>query len=126
MTKGLFNGIAAVFAGFVAILVLTTAVEYLLYRTGVLSPGTRTTAQLLLVIANYFVWGSAGALLTVWLGKKHNLLHAAALAAVMTAIILIPVSSNWNRNEVWYSLTMLGLPVLYSLTGLGFYRFLKR
>jgi hypothetical protein len=75
MTKALFSGIAAVFAGFVAILLLSLFADF---------------------------------------------------ATVMIAIVLIPVSTNWGRNPLWFSLTMLMLPVLYALAGVGAYRFLKK
>ncbi|HNN01879.1 MAG TPA: hypothetical protein PKG67_15585, partial [Turneriella sp.] len=85
-----------------------------------------TTGMLLLAIAKDFIIGTIGAWFTIWLGRKHNLLHAAALAAVMIAIVLIPVSTNWGKNPLWFSLTMLTLPALYSVAGVGAYRFLKK
>ncbi|HNA80507.1 MAG: hypothetical protein U1F40_01675 [Turneriella sp.] len=126
MTKGLFNGIAAVFAGFVAILLLSLFAEYALLKIGVYAEGRNTTGMLLLAIAKDFIIGTIGAWFTIWLGRKHNLLHAAALAAVMIAIVLIPVSTNWGKNPLWFSLTMLTLPALYSVAGVGAYRFLKK
>jgi len=126
MTKGLFNGIAAVFAGFVSILLLSLFAEYALLKIGVYAEGRNTTGMLLLAIAKDFIIGTIGAWFTIWLGRKHNLLHAAALAAVMIAIVLIPVSTNWGKNPLWFSLTMLTLPALYSVAGVGAYRFLKK
>ena len=126
MTKGLFNGIAAVFAGFVAILLLSLFAEYALLKIGVYAEGRNTTGMLLLAIAKDFIIGTIGAWFTIWLGRKHNLLHAAALAAVMIAIVLIPVSTNWGKNPLWFSLTILTLPALYSVAGVGAYRFLKK
>ena len=126
MTKGLFNGIAAVFAGFVAILLLPLFAEYALLNIGVYAEGRNTTGMLLLAIAKDFIIGTIGAWFTIWLGRKHNLLHAAALAAVMIASVLIPVSTNWGKNPLWFSLTMLTLPALYSVAGVGAYRFLKK
>lgn len=126
MTKGLFNGIAAVFAGFVAILFLSVFADFALLKTGLLSEGMNSTGKLVLAISKDFLIGSVGAWFTIWLGKKHALLHASALAAVMVAIVLIPVSSNWNKNPLWFSATMLILPVFYSLAGLGIYKLLKK
>lgn len=126
MTKGLFNGIAAVFAGFVSILLLSLFAEYALLKIGVYAEGRNTTGMLLLAIAKDFIIGTIGAWFTIWLGRKHNLLHAAALAAVMIAIVLIPVSTNWGKNPLWFSLTILTLPLLYALAGAGAYRFLKK
>lgn len=126
MTKGLFNGIAAVFAGFVSILLLSLFAEYALLKIGVYAEGRNTTGMLLLAIAKDFIIGTIGAWFTIWLGRKHNLLHAAALAAVMIAIVLIPVSTNWGKNPLWFSLTILTLPALYSVAGVGAYRFLRK
>jgi len=126
MTKGLFNGIAAVFAGFVAILLLSLFADFALLRTGLLSEGMSSTAKFITSISKEFIIGTIGSYFTIWLGRKHNLLHAAALATVMIAIVLIPVSTNWGKNPLWFSLTMLLLPVLYALAGVGAYRFLKK
>ncbi len=126
MTKGLFNGIAAVFAGFVAILLLSLFADYALLKAGLLAESTSAATRFVIAITKEFVIGTIGAWFTIWLGRKHNLLHAAALAAVMIAIVLIPISTNWAKNPLWFSLTMLTLPILYSLTGVGAYRFLKK
>lgn len=126
MTKGLFNGIAAVFAGFIAILLLSLFTDFALLKTGLLAEGMNSVGKFVLSISKEFIVGTVGAWFTVWLGRKHNLLHAAALAAVMIAIVLIPVSTNWGKNPLWFSLTMLALPVLYALAGVGVYRFLKK
>lgn len=126
MTKGLFNGIAAVFAGFVAILLLSLFADYALIKSGVLSEGANSTGRMTVSITKEFVIGTLGAWFTVWLGRKHNLMHAAALAVVMIAVVLIPVSTNWSRNPVWFSVTMLALPVFYSLAGMALYRFLRK
>lgn len=126
MTKGLFNGIAAVFAGFVAILLLSLFADYALIKSGVLAEGANSTGRMVISICKEFVIGTLGAWFTVWLGKKHNLMHAIALAIVMIAVVLIPVSTNWYRNPVWFSLTMMALPVVYALAGVALYRVLRK
>jgi uncharacterized membrane protein YhdT len=126
MTKGLFNGIAAVFAGFVSILLLSLFADFALLKTGLLAEGGGAMAKFVLSISKEFVIGTVGAWFAVWLGRKQNLLHAGALAVVMIAVVLIPVSTNWEKNPRWFSLAMLTLPVLYSAAGVGVYRFLKK
>lgn len=125
MISGLMRGIAAVFAGFVAILLLSVFAEYVLLQTGLLAEGMNAAAKFVLAVSKEFLIGTIGAGFTVWLGRKYDLLHAAALAVVMVAIVLITVSSNWAKNPPWLSVMMLALPVLYSLAGVAAYRFLK-
>jgi hypothetical protein len=115
-----------VFAGFVSILLLSLFADFALLKTGLLAEGRGAMAKFVLSISKEVIVGTIGAWFTVWLGRKHNLLHAAALAAVMIAIVLIPVSTNWGKNPLWFSLTMLALPVLYSAAGVGAYRIFKK
>lgn len=122
MTKTIFNGIAAVFAGFFAIVLLSLIADYGLLKLGLLATGISLTAKLSLSIGKEFLIGILGAWLTVWLGKKHHFVHALALAAVMTAVVLIPVSAKWQQNPQWFSLVMLALPTLYALAGALVYR----
>lgn len=122
MPKTLFNGIAAVFAGFFAIVLLSLIADYGLLKLGLLASEISTTAKLILSVGKEFLIGILGAWLTIWLGKKHNFVHAAALAAVMTAVVLIPLSAKWQQNPLWFSLAMLALPTLYALVGLAIHR----
>ncbi|HMV36222.1 MAG TPA: hypothetical protein PKD60_10040, partial [Turneriella sp.] len=65
MTKGLFNGIAAVFAGFIAILLLSLFADFALLKTGLLAEGMNSVGKFVLSISKEFIVGTVGAWFTV-------------------------------------------------------------
>jgi hypothetical protein len=101
----------AVFAGLLAIVILSTAADAVLHATGVFPPFPERMADGLFALATAYriVFGVAGCWLTARLAPDHPLRHALALGAVGTVLSIAGAAAMWAYGPAWYSLAIIAI-----------------
>jgi urease accessory protein UreF len=101
----------AVFAGLLAIVVLSTAADAVLHATGVYPPFPERMADggFALATAYRIVFGVAGSWLTARLAPSRPLAHALALGAVGTVLSVAGAAAMWAYGPAWYSLAIIAI-----------------
>jgi hypothetical protein len=101
----------AVFAGLLAIVVLSTATDAVLHATGVYPPFPERMADGLFALATAYriVFGVAGSWLTARLAPSRPLAHALALGAVGTVLSVAGAAAMWAYGPAWYSLAVIAI-----------------
>lgn len=104
------GSIGAVVAGFVVILVLSTATDALLHATGVYPAGQRMSGSLFLLALTYRVlFGVAGCSIAARLAPDRPMRHALALGAVGVALSTVGAMAMWDAGPPWYSLANIAM-----------------
>jgi hypothetical protein len=98
--------IGAVFAGLVAIFILSTATDVALHAAGVFPPWDQRMADRLfaLALAYRVVYGVACSYLVARLAPDRPLQHALAFGAVGVALSIAGAVAMWDAGPAWYSL----------------------
>jgi hypothetical protein len=106
------RSIGAVFAGLVAIVVLSTATDMALHSSGVYPAGERMADGLfLLALAYRIAYGVAGCFITARLAPDRPLGHALALGAIGTLLSIVGAVAMWDAGPPWYSLANIAIPI---------------
>lgn len=103
------RSIGAVFAGLLAIVVLSTAADAVLHATGVYPPFPERMANELFALATAYrvVFGVAGSWLTARLAPRNPLRHALVLAGIGTVAATAGAAAMWEYGPAWYSLAII-------------------
>jgi hypothetical protein len=109
MNKRMLKSIGAVFAGFLATGVITTAVDVALHMLGIYpTMGERMADQLfILAFAYRLVFNSAGSYLTARLAPSQPMKHALALGILGTVLSTIGAIAMWDKGPPWYSIGVI-------------------
>ena len=103
--------IGAVLAGFLTIVVLSTATDAVLHATGVYPPfGERMSDALFLLATAYrIVFGVMGCYITARLAPDRPMQHALVLGAVGTVLSTAGAVAMWDAGPAWYSLAIIAI-----------------
>lgn len=101
----------AVFAGLLAIVVLSTAADAVLHATGVYPPFPRRMADELFLLATAYriVFGIAGCYLAARLAPDHPMRHALVLGAIGTVLSAAGAIAMWEYGPGWYSIAIIAI-----------------
>ena len=105
--------VGAVFAGLVAIFVLSIVVDVIFHATGVFPPWGQTMADSLFALAFGYriVISVFGCWLTARLAPDHPMRHALALGVAGIVVSTIGTVVTWNRGPAfgphWYPLALI-------------------
>lgn len=118
--RSTLRSIGALFAGFVAVVILSIGTDMVLHATGVFPPPGRTMSDALFLLATAYrtVYGIAGSYLTARLAPRRPMLHALVGGGIGTAIATLGAILTWNQPEFgphWYplALVVLGMPTAW-------------
>jgi hypothetical protein len=119
--RSTLRSIGALFAGFVAVVILSIGTDMVLHATGVFVPPGRTMSDALFLLATAYrtVYGIAGSYLTARLAPRRPMLHALVGGGIGTAIATLGAILTWNQPEFgphWYPLALvaLGMPTAWA------------
>ncbi len=113
----MLRSIGAVFAGLLAIFVLSIAADLVMHSTGVFPPAGEPMAdsRWWLAIAYRFVFGIVGCYLAARLAPSQPMRHAWILGGIGIAIGLAGALATWNQGPgfgpKWYALTVAAMPI---------------
>lgn len=101
----------AVFAGLLAIVVLSTAADAVLHATGVYPPFPQRMADGLFVVATAYrvVFGVLGCYVAARLAPDHPMRHALALGGIGTVLSTAGAVAMWAYGPAWYSLAIVAI-----------------
>jgi len=101
----------AVFAGLLAIVVLSTAADAVLHATGVYPPFPQRMADGLFLLATAYriVFGVAGCCLTARLAPDHPMRHSFALGAIGTVLSTAGAIAMGEYGPAWYSIAIIAI-----------------
>ena len=111
----------AIFAGFVAVVVLSLGTDAVLHATGVYPPWGQAMSDALFLLATVYrsFYGVAGAYVTARLAPRRPMLHAMLGCAVGLVVAFAGAAATWNRGPAfgprWYpiALIVLGPPTAW-------------
>ena len=110
------GSVAAVLAGLLANVVLSSATDLLLVALGVFPPlqefghpASFSDSLLLLALAYRTVYGVLGCYITARLVSRRPMAHAMALGAVGFAVGVIGAVATWNVWTSWYSIAIIAV-----------------
>lgn len=115
--RRVLRSIGAVFAGVLAIVVLSTANDMVLHATGVFPPMGQpmSDALFLLALAYRTVYGVAGGYITARLAPGRPMKHALVLGAIGVALGTVGTVVTWNKGPAfgphWYPLALVALAI---------------
>ena len=115
--RSILRSIGAVFAGILAIFVLSLGTDVVMHATGVFPPGFQpmSTPLWVLAMAYRIVYGIAGGYITARLAPHKPMGHALALGLVGIVLSTIGVASTWNGGPEygpkWFSLALIAISV---------------
>ena len=107
------QSIGAVFAGFVAVAMLSTGADLLLHATGIYPPWGKPMgdSQFALATAYRSVFAVAGGYLTAQLAPGKPIQHAIALGILGFVVALLGLVLTWNAGpefgRKWYPITLV-------------------
>jgi hypothetical protein len=103
--------IGAVFAGLLAIFVLSTATDVALHATGIFPSWSErmNDALFLLALAYRIVYGVAGCYVTARLAPDRPMQHALALGALGLVVSTAGALAMWDAGPAWYSLAVIAI-----------------
>lgn len=110
-----WKSVGAVIAGIIAIVVVTSLIDGMLYARNVYPASGKLDDRLSLIASSYrLLIGIGGGWLTARLAPNRPAWHALILGAVGTLLSLVGVVATWNLGlgPHWYpiSLAVLALP----------------
>jgi hypothetical protein len=107
----------AVLAGFLAIVIITTATDIVMHATGVFPPAgeAMTNGLWLLATAYRIVYGVAGGYITARLAPDRAMRHALALGVIGLVVSIVGAAATWNRGPgfgpKWYPLALVAIAI---------------
>jgi drug/metabolite transporter (DMT)-like permease len=119
--RRLGRSVGAIFAGFVAVVVLSLGTDFALHATGIFPPWRQAMSDVLFLLATVYrtVYGIAGAYITARLAPRRPMLHAMVGCAVGMVVASAGAIATWNRGPEfgphWYpiALIVLGPPTAW-------------
>ena len=115
------RSIGAVFAGFVAVVVLSLGTDMVLHATGVFPPWGQPMSDALLLLATVYrtVYGVAGSYITARLAPDRPMQHPLAGGVVGLIVSIAGTVATWNKGPAfgphWYpvALIVLAMPTAW-------------
>jgi hypothetical protein len=111
--RSILRSIAAVFAGLVAVFILSLGTDVVMHATGIFPPWFQPMAGALfmLALAYRIVYGVAGGYIAARLAPDRPMAHALALGVVGLALSIAGAVGTWNRGPEfgpkWYPLALV-------------------
>jgi len=109
--RRLLRSSAAVFLGFLAVVVLSIGTDMALHVTGVYPPWGQAMSDALFVLATVYriVYGVAGSYIAARLAPDRPMRHALALGVVGLVISIAGAAVMWDAGPAWYSLAIIAI-----------------
>jgi hypothetical protein len=107
------SSVGAVFAGVLAVIVLSLGTDVVLHATGIYPPWFQPMADALWVLALAYriVYGIAGGYIAARLAPNRPVTHALVLGVVGLVLSIAGVAANWNKGPEygprWFSLALI-------------------
>jgi hypothetical protein len=116
------RSVAALFAGFVLVVVLSILTDVILHATGVLPPLGQPAPDGLLLVATIYrtIYGIAGSYVTARLAPHAPMAHALTGGAIGLVLATIGAAATWSHPEKfgahWYpvALVLLAIPTAWA------------
>ena len=127
-----FRSIGAVFAGLLAVVILSTATDMALHASGVFPPiGQPMSNPLFLLAAAYrVIYGVIGGYIAARLAPDRPIQHALALGALGVVVSLAGTIATWNAGPAfgprWYPLALVATALPSSWVGGKLFEVRKR
>src|SRR5262247_324215 len=113
--KNRVKGVGAVLAGFLAIVIITTATDMAMHATSVFPPLKEPIGDALFLLATGYriVYGVAGYYIAARLAPDRPMPHALALGVVSVVASALGAVATWNRRPAfgphWYPLALIAI-----------------
>jgi hypothetical protein len=126
--RRLWRSTGAVFAGLVAIVILSTLGDVVMHATGVFPPWGQPMSDSLFLLATAYriVFSIAGCYLTARLAPDRPMQHALVLGVIGIVISGAGAAATWNRGPEfgphWYPLLLVGVSLPCAWLGGVLYR----
>lgn len=111
--RSILRSIGAVFAGVVAVFILSIGTDVVLHATGIYPPWFQPMADALFLLATAYriVYGIAGGYIAARLAPDRPMLHAMVLGVVGLLLSIAGAVGTWNRGPEfgpkWYPLALV-------------------
>jgi hypothetical protein len=111
--RSILRSIAAVFAGVVAVFILSLGTDVVMHATGIFPPWFQPMAGALfmLALAYRIVYGIAGGYVAARLAPNRPMAHAIALGVVGLLLSSAGAAGTWNKGPEfgpkWYPLALV-------------------
>jgi hypothetical protein len=107
------RSVGAVFAGLVAVVVLSSVTDAVMHATGVFPPldQPQGSGSLAIALAYRTVFTVAAGYLTAWLAPSRKLAHAVWLGAIGTVLGIVGAVTMWGLGDQWYPIALVVLAV---------------
>jgi hypothetical protein len=121
--RRVLRSIGAVFAGLVAVFVLSLGTDALLHATGIYPPWLKpmSTPLWLLAIGYRIVYGIAGGYVAALLAPNRPIGHALVLGVIGVGLSTLGMVGTWNEGPEfgprWYPLALIAISIPCSLIG---------
>jgi hypothetical protein len=115
--RRILQSVGAVFAAFVAVVVLSVGTDIVLHATGIYPPWFQAMSTPLWVLATGYrtIYGIAGGYIAARLAPNHPMVHAIVLGVVGLAVSIAGVVVSWNQGPEfgprWYPLALVMIAV---------------
>jgi hypothetical protein len=122
-TRRVLQGLGAVLAGLVAMIVLSIATDLLLHETGVFPPPGRTMGNALFLLATTYraLYAVAGSYLAARLAPGRPMAYALAVGVVGLVLSIAGAAATWSRGPAfgphWYALALIAISMPCAWTG---------
>lgn len=110
------RSVAAVLAGLLANVILSTAVDMLLIAVGVLPPLSEygqphsvTDGVLMLALIYRTLFGIFGCYITARLAPGRPMLHSVVLGTIGFVISVVGAITMWDPSHAWYALAIIAV-----------------
>lgn len=103
------KSIGAVLAGFMTVVLLSVATDYMLESLGIFPPsgeGLFITWMLILAFAYRFLYTVAGGYVTAVLAPTMPMRHVTILGIIGTVAGTVGVFVGWNLSDHWYPIAL--------------------
>ncbi|MFB3920275.1 MAG: hypothetical protein ACE145_01055 [Terriglobia bacterium] len=113
--RRLGRSVGAIFAGFVAVVILSLGTDAVMHAAGIFPPWGQAMSEALFVLATVYrtIYGIAGAYITARLAPRRPMLHAMVGCAVGMVLATAGAVATWNRGPEfgphWYPIALIVL-----------------
>lgn len=113
MTRSVLKSMGAVFAGILAIVILSIATDALLEATGILPKRGAPVPDKLLMLATVYrtIYGVVGGYVTARLAPSRPLKHAVILGLIGIVLGTLGAVVMWDKGSHWYPIALIVLAV---------------
>ena len=115
--RNILRSVAAVVAGLLFVIIITTATDALLHFTGIFPPWGQPMSDSLFVLAFAYriVYGIAGGYVTARIAPNKPVNHAVLLGVAGFVLSLAGAAATWNRGPEfgpkWYPLALIVIAI---------------